>query len=62
MEQIERESRDDEESRHVPESMMTVPSTQEQTNQVGARFINRKTNTTDAEIRLPTDEVRTDII
>ena len=42
MEQIERESRDIEELRHVPESMMTVPSTREQTNQVGARFIDHK--------------------
>ena len=39
MEQIERESRDVEELGHVPESMMTVPSTREQTNQVGARLI-----------------------
>ena len=62
MEQIERESRDIEELRHVPGSMMTVPSTQEQTNQVGARLIDRETNTTDVEIRLPRDEVRMDII
>ena len=42
--------------------MITVPSTQEQTNQVGARFIDCKTNTTDIEIRLSRDEVRMDII
>ena len=60
MEQIE--SRDIEEVRHVPGSVMTVPSTQEQTNQVGARFTERETNTTAVEIRLPRDEVRTDII
>ena len=59
---MERESRDIEKLRHVPESMMTAPSTREQTNQVGARFIDCKTNTTDVEIRLPRDEVRTDII
>ena len=41
---------------------MTVPSTQERTNQVGARFMDHKTNTTDVEIRLPRDEVRTDRI
>ena len=41
MEQIERESRDIEEVRHVPGSVITVPSTREQTNQVGARFIDR---------------------
>ena len=62
MEQIERESRDVEELRHIPGSMMTVLSTQEQTNQVGARLIDCKTNTTDVEIRLPRDKVRTDII
>ena len=53
MEQIE--TRGDEEERHVPESVMTVPSTREQTNQVGAR-------TTAVEIRLLGDEVRTDVI
>ena len=62
MEQIERESRNIEELRHVPESVMTVPSTQERTNQVGARLIDHKINTTDVEIRLPRDEVRMDII
>ena len=53
MEQIE--TRGDEEERHVQESVMTVPSTREQTNQVGAR-------TTAVEIRLLGDEVRTDVI
>ena len=62
MEQIERESRDVGELRHVPESVMTALSTQEQTNQVGARFIDHEINTTDVEIRLPRDKVRTDII
>ena len=61
-EQIERESGDVEELRHIPVSMMTVPSTQEQTNQVGARLIDHETNTTDVETRLPRDEVRTDVI
>ena len=42
--------------------MITVPSTQEQTNQVGARFTDCKTNTTAVEIRLLRDEVRMDII
>ena len=41
---------------------MTVPSTREQTNRVGARFIVHETNTTAVEIRLLRDEVRTDII
>ena len=62
MEQIERETRDIEEIRHIPESVMTVQSTREQTNQVGARFTDHETNTTAAEIRLLRDEVRTDII
>ena len=61
-EQIERESRDVEELRHMPESVVTVPSTQEQTNQVGARCIDHETNTTDVEIRLPRDQVRMDMI
>ena len=41
---------------------MTAPSTQEQTNQVGARFTDHEPNTTAVEIRLLRDEVRTDII
>ena len=53
MEQIE--TRGDEEERHVPESVMMVPSTREQMNQVG-------THTTAVEIRLLGDEVRTDVI
>ena len=60
MEQIE--SRDIEEVRHVPGNVMTVPSSQEQTNQVGARFTDRETNTTAVEIRLLGDEVQMDII
>ena len=62
MEQIERETRDIEEVRHVLGSVMTAPSTQEQTNQVGARFTDHGPNTTAVEIRLLRDEVRTDII
>ena len=61
-EQIERETGDIEEVRHVPGSVMTAPSTQEQTNQVGARFTDHEPNTTAVEIRLLRDEVRTDII
>ena len=55
-EQTERESRGVEELRHVPESMMTVSSTQEQTNQVGARLSDHRTNTTVVGIRLSRDE------
>ena len=55
-EQTERESRDVEELGHAPESMMTVSSTQEQKNQVGASLSDSKTNTTVVEIRLTRDE------
>ena len=55
-------SRDIEEVRHVPGSVVTVPSTREQTDQVDARFTDCKANTTVVEIRLLQDEVRTDII
>ena len=55
-EQTERESRDVEELRHAPESMMTISSTREQTNQVGARLSDRETNTAVVEIRLTRDE------
>ena len=50
MEQTERETR------NVPESMMTASSTREQTNQVGARLSDCKTNTAVVEIRLTRDE------
>ena len=55
------ESRDIEEVRHIPGSVITVPGTQEHTNQVGARFIDHETNTTVVEIRLLRHEVRMDI-
>ena len=41
---------------------MTTPSTQIQTSQVGTRFIDRETNTSEIEIRPPREEARTDII
>ena len=56
MEQTERESRDAGELRHVPESMMTGSSTQEQMNQVGTRLSDRESNTAAVEIRLTRDE------
>ena len=42
--------------------MTTTPSTRIQISQVGARFIDRETNTSEVEIRPPREEVRTDII
>ena len=56
MEQTERESRDAGELRHVPESMMTGSSTQEQANQVGTRLNDCESNTAVVEIRLTRDE------
>ena len=41
--------------------MTTTPSAQIQISQVGARFIDRETNTSEVEIRPPREEVRIDI-
>ena len=41
--------------------MTTTPSSQIQISQVGARFIDRETNTSEVEIRPPREEVRIDI-
>ena len=56
MEQTERETRNAREVRHVPESVMTASSTQEQTNQVGTRISDHEPNTAVVEIRLTRDE------
>ena len=40
---------------------MTTPSTRIPISQVGARFIDRETNTSEVEIRPPREEVRIDI-
>ena len=56
MEQTERETRNVEEVRHAPESVMTGSSTQEQPNQVGARLSDHETNTAVVEIRLTRDK------
>ena len=61
-EQILREPRDDEVLGHVPDNVMTIPNTQVQTSQVGARLIDCKTNTSNIGIRPPREEARTDII
>ena len=60
-EQSVREPGDDEVLRYVL-SDVTTPSVQIQISQVGARFIDRETNTSEVEIRPPREEVRTDII
>ena len=56
MEHTERESRNAREVRHVPESVMTSSSTQEQMNQVGTRVSDHEPNTAVVEIRLTRDE------
>ena len=61
-EQTAREPRDDEVLRYVLSDVTTTPSTQIQISQVGARFIDRETNTTEVEIRPPREEMKTDII
>ena len=42
--------------------MTTTPSAQIQISQVGARFIDRETDTSEVEIRPPREEARTDVI
>ena len=61
-EQSIREPGDDEVLRYVLSDVTTTPSVQIQISQVGARFINQETNTSEVEIRPPREEVRTDII
>ena len=55
-EPTERESGNDREVRHVPESVMTSSSTREQVNQVGTRVSDCEPNTAVVEIRLTRDE------
>ena len=55
-EPTERETRNTREIRQVPESVMTRSSTQEQTNQAGARVSDHESNTAVVEIRLTRDE------
>ena len=61
-EQSVREPEDDEVLRNVLSDVTTTPSAQIQISQVGARFIDRETNTSEVEIRPPREEVRTDVI
>ena len=57
-----REPGDNEVLRYVLSDVTTTPSAQIQISQVGARFVDRETNTSEVEIRPPREEVRTDII
>ena len=61
-EQTVREPGDDEVLRYVLSDVTTTPSAQMQISQVGTRFIDCETNTSEVEIRPPREEARTDII
>ena len=61
-EQIVREPGGDEVLRYVLSDVTTTPSARIQISQVGARFIDQETNTSEVEIRPPRKEARTDII
>ena len=60
-EQPVREPGDDEVLRYILSDVTTPPSAQMQISQVGTRFIDRETNTSDVGIRHPREDVRTDI-
>ena len=60
-EQPTRDPEDNEVLRYVLSYVTTTPSAQIQITQVGARFIDRETNTSKVEIRPPREEVRIDI-
>ena len=62
--QTEQPTRDPEDSgvlRYVLSDVTTTSSTQIPISQVGARFVDRETNTSEVEIRPPREEVRIDI-
>ena len=61
-EQTARDPEDNEVLRYVLSDVTPTPSAQIQISQVGARFIDRETNTSEVETRPPREEVRTDII
>ena len=42
--------------------VMTIPSAHQQLSQVGTRFVDRETNTSEVEVRPQTEETRTDIM
>ena len=60
-EQSTRDPEDNEVLRYVLSDVTTTPSTQIQISQVGARFIDRETNTSEVEIRPPREEGIIDI-
>ena len=43
-------------------NVMTIPSAHQQLSQVGTRFVDRETNTSEVEVRPQREETRTDII
>ena len=47
---------------NIPSDVMTIPSTHQQLSQVGTRFIDRETNTSEVEVRAQREETRTDIL
>ena len=59
-EQPTRDADDNEVLRYVLSDVTTTPSTQIQISEVGARFIDRETNTSEVEIR-PREEARIDV-
>ena len=61
-EQSVREPDDNEVLRYVLSDVTSTPSVQIQISQVGARFIDRETNTSEVEIRPTREEMRMDII
>ena len=52
---------DNEVLRYILSDVMTIPSTHQQLIQVGARFVDRETNTSEIEVRPQREEMRTDI-
>ena len=60
-EQSARDPEDNEVLRYVLSEVTTTPRTQIQISQVGARFIDRETNTSEVEMRPLREEVRIDI-
>ena len=60
-EQPELDPERDEAVGNILNDVMTVPSTHQQLSQVGTRFVDKETNTSDVEIRSQRKETRTDI-
>ena len=60
-EQPPRDPEDNEVLRCVLSDVTTTPSTRIQISQVGARFVDRETNTSELEIRPPREEMRIDV-